>query len=44
MESPNLGPTWFWNLILILAVIGLISGIWHVIKWIIYLFEHVKIV
>lgn len=43
MEAPNLGPQWFWNLLIILAVIGIIMVIFKVITWIIWLFNHVTI-
>lgn len=43
MGPINLGPGWFWNLIMILAAIGVISGIVWVVKGIIWLFNHVHI-
>ena len=38
------GLEWVFNLIYILAVIGLIFGIWKIIELIIWLFSHIKIV
>lgn len=48
MGPINLGPDWFWKLILALVIVGLGSGvyftIYFTIKAIIWLIEHVRIV
>lgn len=43
MMSPDFGPQWFWNLLMIFALIGMIAGIVWVIKGIIWLFNHIHI-
>jgi hypothetical protein len=44
MDSPNLGPEWLWNLVLILAAIGLILVVVELVRGIVWLFHHLKIV
>ena len=42
MEAPDLGPEWFWNLLGVLAVIGIIASLVWVVKGIIWLINHVQ--
>ena len=41
MEAPDLGPEWFCNLLMILAILGVLSSIFWIVKGIIWLFNHV---
>jgi len=43
MGPINLGPEWLWKLLMVLAIIGLITGIVHIVQGIIWLFNHVHI-
>lgn len=42
MEAPNLGPEWFWYLLFLCGIIGVIASIVWVIKGIIWLCNHVS--
>jgi hypothetical protein len=42
MEAPDFGPDWFWYLLFIVALVGIIASVVWVIKAIIWLFNHVQ--
>jgi hypothetical protein len=44
MGPINTGPDWFWRLLGILAVVGIISAIVWIIKGIIWCINHIQIV
>jgi hypothetical protein len=44
MMNIDFGPDWFYKLLLVLAAIGAIAGIYGVVKITIWLFHHLKFV
>lgn len=43
MGDYDMGPRWLWNLILLFALFGVVSGVFGLIKGILWVIHHVKI-